>query len=137
MACCMMFRGDVVPKDVNSAVATIKTKRTVQFVDWCPTGFKCGTNYQQSFQEVILPVSRELYAWFPTPLPLQKPFPVLITSSILCTPREPSSTGMSEKVWKRVNSLRPVRILPLLRRITKRLVQKLPKVKAKKRISER
>merc|ERR1712093_70457 len=46
MACCMMYRGDVVPKDVNSAVATIKTKRTIQFVDWCPTGFKCGINYQ-------------------------------------------------------------------------------------------
>ncbi len=40
MACCMMYRGDVVPKDVNAAVATIKTKRTIQFVDWCPTGFK-------------------------------------------------------------------------------------------------
>ena len=26
--------GDVVPKDVNAAVATIKTKRTIQFVDW-------------------------------------------------------------------------------------------------------
>ena len=61
------------PKDVNAAVATIKTKRclilslvlscehglayymhltflssrrTIQFVDWCPTGFKCGINYQ-------------------------------------------------------------------------------------------
>ena len=44
MACCLMYRGDVVPKDVNSAIATIKTKRTVQFVDWCPTGFKCGTS---------------------------------------------------------------------------------------------
>ncbi|PPR81286.1 hypothetical protein GOBAR_AA39428 [Gossypium barbadense] len=32
--------------DVNAAVATIKTKRAVQFVDWCPTGFKCGINYQ-------------------------------------------------------------------------------------------
>merc|ERR1719316_2334435 len=42
----MMYRGDVVPKDVNAAVATIKTKRTIQFVDWCPTGFKCGINYQ-------------------------------------------------------------------------------------------
>jgi len=31
---------------VNAAVATIKTKRTIQFVDWCPTGFKCGINYQ-------------------------------------------------------------------------------------------
>jgi len=38
--------GDVVPKDVNAAVATIKTKRTIQFVDWCPTGFKCGINYE-------------------------------------------------------------------------------------------
>ncbi|CBI22190.3 unnamed protein product, partial [Vitis vinifera] len=28
------------------SVATIKTKRTIQFVDWCPTGFKCGINYQ-------------------------------------------------------------------------------------------
>uniref|UniRef100_A0A672IR68 Tubulin alpha chain-like n=2 Tax=Percomorphaceae TaxID=1489872 RepID=A0A672IR68_SALFA len=46
MACCLLFRGDVVPKDVNSAIATIKTKRTIQFVDWCPTGFKVGINYQ-------------------------------------------------------------------------------------------
>jgi tubulin alpha len=46
MACCLMYRGEVVPKDVNAAVATIKTKRTIKFVDWCPTGFKCGINYQ-------------------------------------------------------------------------------------------
>mmetsp|Transcript_29138 Transcript_29138/g.75005 ORF Transcript_29138/g.75005 Transcript_29138/m.75005 type:complete len:450 (-) Transcript_29138:460-1809(-) len=46
MAVCLMYRGDVVPKDVNAAVATVKTKRTIQFVDWCPTGFKCGINYQ-------------------------------------------------------------------------------------------
>merc|ERR1711881_646679 len=46
MACCMMYRGDVVPKDVNAAIGTIKTKRTIQFVDWSPTGFKCGINYQ-------------------------------------------------------------------------------------------
>merc|ERR1712167_405177 len=26
--------------------ANIMTKRTIQFVDWCPTGFKCGINYQ-------------------------------------------------------------------------------------------
>ncbi|KAG1653424.1 Tubulin alpha-1C chain [Nymphon striatum] len=46
MACCMLYRGDVVPKDVNQAIATIKTKRSIQFVDWCPTGFKVGINYQ-------------------------------------------------------------------------------------------
>jgi tubulin alpha len=44
MACCLMCRGDIVPKDVNAAVATIKNKRAIQFVDWCPTGFKCGVN---------------------------------------------------------------------------------------------
>ena len=46
MACCLLFRGDVVPKDVNAAIANIKTKRTIQFVEWCPTGFKIGINYQ-------------------------------------------------------------------------------------------
>ena len=43
MACCMLYRGDVVPKDVNAAIAAIKTKRSIQFVDWCPTGFKVCT----------------------------------------------------------------------------------------------
>jgi len=33
MACCMMYRGDVVPKDVNASIGTIKTKRTIRFVD--------------------------------------------------------------------------------------------------------
>ncbi|CAG0902025.1 unnamed protein product [Cyprideis torosa] len=46
MACCLLYRGDVVPKDVNAAIAMIKTKRSIQFVDWCPTGFKVGINYQ-------------------------------------------------------------------------------------------
>ena len=46
MACCLLYRGEVVPKDVNAAIAQIKTKRTIQFVDWCPTGFKVGINYQ-------------------------------------------------------------------------------------------
>ncbi|XP_032873054.1 tubulin alpha-1D chain-like [Amblyraja radiata] len=46
MKCCMLYRGDVVPKDVNAAIATIKSKRSIQFVDWCPTGFKVGINYQ-------------------------------------------------------------------------------------------
>jgi hypothetical protein len=36
-------------KDVNTAIAGIKSKRSVQFVDWCPTGFKVGINYQVRF----------------------------------------------------------------------------------------
>ncbi|KAJ6219621.1 hypothetical protein RDWZM_005433 [Blomia tropicalis] len=46
MACCLLYRGDVVPKDVNSAVSTIKAQKRIQFVDWCPTGFKIGINYR-------------------------------------------------------------------------------------------
>jgi tubulin alpha len=40
VACALLYRGDVAPKDTQAAVASIKTKRTIQFVDWCPTGFK-------------------------------------------------------------------------------------------------
>jgi tubulin alpha len=40
MAVCLLYRGDVVPKDVNAAIAAIKQKSVIQFVDWCPTGFK-------------------------------------------------------------------------------------------------
>ena len=46
MACCLLYHGDVVPKDVNVDIAHIKTKRSIQFVDWCPTGFKVGINNQ-------------------------------------------------------------------------------------------
>lgn len=44
MACCLLYRGDVAPKDVNTSIAIIKNKKTINFVDWCPTGFKVGTS---------------------------------------------------------------------------------------------
>ena len=40
MAVCLLYRGDVVPKDINAAIANIKQKQHIHFVDWCPTGFK-------------------------------------------------------------------------------------------------
>ncbi|CAI5454039.1 unnamed protein product [Caenorhabditis angaria] len=46
MAVCLLYRGDVVPKDVNAAISSVKAKRGINFVDWCPTGFKVGINYQ-------------------------------------------------------------------------------------------
>ncbi|KAF7355482.1 Tubulin nucleotide-binding domain-like protein [Mycena sanguinolenta] len=50
MACLMLFRGDFAPKDASAAVAVIKTKRTIQFVDWCPSGIKSGgCNERPSF----------------------------------------------------------------------------------------
>ena len=48
MACSLSYRGNFVPKDIGAAICNIKTKRTIQFVDWCPTGFKVGINYTQS-----------------------------------------------------------------------------------------
>merc|ERR1712048_694413 len=42
----MLYRGDVVPRDVNAAISKIKSMQSIQFVDWCPTGFKVGINSQ-------------------------------------------------------------------------------------------
>ena len=53
MACCLMYRGDVVPNDVNAAVAIIKTKRIIQFVHWCPTGFKYAGDTLSLFLAVV------------------------------------------------------------------------------------
>ena len=58
MACCLLYRGDVIPKDVNAAIATIKNKRTVHFVDWCPTGFKVSPASRHSFK--VSPASLDL-----------------------------------------------------------------------------
>ena len=46
MACCLVYRGDVTHSDVTAAIGSIKAKRSVQFVDWCPTGFKVAINHQ-------------------------------------------------------------------------------------------
>lgn len=44
MSCCLLYRGDVVPKEVNSAIMNIKNKKAMKFVNWSPTGFKIGIN---------------------------------------------------------------------------------------------
>ena len=46
MACSLQYRGDIVPNQVRPAILKIKTSKTIQFVDWCPTGFKVGINSQ-------------------------------------------------------------------------------------------
>ncbi|ODV60147.1 tubulin alpha chain [Ascoidea rubescens DSM 1968] len=50
MATCLLYRGDVVTRDVQQAVANIKQKKTVQMVSWCPTGFKIGICYEPPTQ---------------------------------------------------------------------------------------
>ena len=54
VAVCLLYRGDVVPKDTSAAVASIKTKRTIQFVDWCPTGFKVRSLLLTVFSSIHL-----------------------------------------------------------------------------------
>ena len=143
MACCLLYRGDVVPKDVNAAIATIKTKRTIQFVDWCPTGFKVGINYQPptvvpggdlaKVQRAVCMLSnttaiagefallcsddRSMFL-----VVEQRPGLVWITSSTWCTLNVLSSTGTSVKVWKKVNSPKLVKIWRLWKKTTKKSV---------------
>jgi tubulin alpha len=47
MACCLLYRGNVQPKDTTAAIFAMKNKKSIQFVDWCPTGFKVGINSQK------------------------------------------------------------------------------------------
>merc|ERR1712167_44690 len=68
-----------------------------------------------------------------TPLPSLRSSPESIISSILCMPREPSSIGTSERVWKKVNSPKPEKILPPSRRIMKKSVSKPLREKVKKK----
>ena len=48
MACSLMYRGNVIPRDVSAAIPIIKSRKSIEFVDWCPTGFKYGINNQPS-----------------------------------------------------------------------------------------
>merc|ERR1719281_920178 len=124
MACCLMYRGDVVPKDVNAAIATIKTKRSIQFVDWCPTGFKVGINYQPptvvpggdlaKVQRAVCMLSNTTAiaeAW----ARLDHKFDLMYAKRLSCT-------GTWERAWKKASFQKPVKILQLSRRITRKSV---------------
>ena len=52
MAVCLLYRGDVTPNDVNTAIMKIKAMKTVQFVDWCPTGFKVSS-FEQTMNHLF------------------------------------------------------------------------------------
>ncbi|KMU92079.1 tubulin alpha chain [Coccidioides immitis H538.4] len=47
MAVALLYRGDVVPRDCNAAIASLKAKTSFNLVEWCPTGFKLGINFQK------------------------------------------------------------------------------------------
>lgn len=98
MATCLLYRGDVVPKEVHNAVASMKAKPTIQFVDWCPTGFKIGICFQPpqmvpdgdlaKVNRAVSVYPFDSTAWliiaaasYPTPPPLPKPGLLSRTSS--------------------------------------------------------
>merc|ERR1711924_193766 len=137
MACCMMYRGDVVPKDVNAAVATIKTKRTIQFVDWSLTGFKCGINYQPP---TVVPggdLAKVMRAccMISNSTAIAEVSPASTTSLISCTANAHLSIGMWAKEWKRVSSQRHVKTLLLLKRTMRRSALRQLRVRVRKRVT--
>lgn len=40
MACCLLYRGDVTPKDINEVIWSLKQRKAIEFVEWSPTGIK-------------------------------------------------------------------------------------------------
>lgn len=42
MACALQLRGSISPKDVMQAMAQLKARRDLQFVEWSSAGLKCG-----------------------------------------------------------------------------------------------
>src|SRR4051794_6528021 len=47
MAVALLYKGDIVLRDCVQAVAALKAKTSFNLVQWCPTGFKLGINYQK------------------------------------------------------------------------------------------
>lgn len=63
MAVALLYRGDVVPRDCTQAIAALKAKSSFNLVEWCPTGFKLGINYQKPMQtpdSPLAPVDRSV-----------------------------------------------------------------------------
>ena len=58
MACGIIFRGLWSPSSANVPVTRLKTNRNIKFVEWCPTGFKCGiNNTKHAFSQKIHQIS--------------------------------------------------------------------------------
>jgi len=60
MACCLLYRGDVVPKDVNAAIASIKTKRSIQVTETCPSKPELLTTYKKF---IVSNINRSVRWW--------------------------------------------------------------------------
>merc|ERR1719313_1873182 len=132
----MMYRGDVVPKDVNAAVATIKTKRTIQFVDWSPSGFKCGINYQPP---TVVPggdLAKVMRAvcMISNSTAIAEVFSRIYHKFDLMYAKRAFVHWYVGEGMDKVSSLMPEKILQPSRRITKKSVSRPPKEKVRKKV---
>jgi tubulin alpha len=63
MAVALLYKGDVAPRECSQAIAALKAKRSFNLVQWCPTGFKVGINYQKPVRvpgSQLAPVERSV-----------------------------------------------------------------------------
>ena len=61
VACRLIYRSDVVPKNVQAMVATIKTKRTIEFVNWLPTHTLSHSRWIQILRSTVALHSRAAF----------------------------------------------------------------------------
>jgi len=127
MACCLLYRGNINPKEINFALTSVKSNENIHFVNWCPTGFKCGINYQTP--KMIL--SSKIYYSSRSVCMLVNTTAIKLVfkrisfkfgfiyndlnifkkkKKILCTRNALLYIGLWVKAWKKVNLLRLVRI---------------------------
>lgn len=50
MASCLLYSGDVTPKEVVNSMPALRNSRTINFVDWCPTGLKVSVSGRSPFK---------------------------------------------------------------------------------------
>jgi tubulin alpha len=97
MAVALLYRGDVVPRDANAAIASLKAKSSFHLVDWCPTGFKVGINYQPR-KPVVLP-----FIWFATNFCSAMPVPGGELAKVDRSVSMLSNTTAIAEAWSRLD----------------------------------
>ncbi|XP_037940532.1 tubulin alpha-4A chain-like [Teleopsis dalmanni] len=47
LGCCLQFRGNVEPTEINLAIKAMREENSFELVDWCPSAFKVGVNLRK------------------------------------------------------------------------------------------
>merc|ERR1719319_2032784 len=121
MAISVNYRGEIKSKEANATVQWLKQNNKISFVEWCPTGFKIGLNEKPATivaDDVMAPAKRNV-TMIGNNVAVSRVFTERITKKYdMMYSQRASSTGTSERVWKRESSPRPVRTSASWRRTT-------------------